>query len=119
MNENHWVWPERRDLYYACLILADPQTSTARASEAAETLLNDIELYDDPHQGKGTWLFPDELPVADDLAFKLHALAGAETSGDWGHAIIGHPSWPKICADAQHLIELIQHNGQGAARNVR
>lgn len=118
MHDDHWVWPERRDLYRACLTLADPQASSARVSEAADILLNDIELDDDPRQGKDLWLFPDESPVADDLATKLHALTGAETSGDWGDAIMGHSSWPGISADAQKLIGMIRRNGQGAVQKV-
>ena len=119
MQDDQWVWPERRDLYRACLNLADPHATSTRASEAADILLNDIELYDDPRQGKDLWLFPDEVPVADDIATKLHALAGAETSKDWGDAIIGHPSWPVICADAQELLGMIRRNGQGAVPKVR
>ncbi|MET3724107.1 hypothetical protein [Sphingomonas trueperi] len=119
MHDDRWVWPERRDLYRACSTLADPQATSAHVSEAASTLLNEIELYDDPRQGKGLWLFPDESLVADDLAAKLHALAGAETSGDWGEAITGHSTWPDICADAQKLVGMIRHNGQGTAQKVR
>lgn len=119
MHDDQWVWPERRDLYRACLTLADPQATSARVSEAADILLNDIELYDDPRQGKDLWLFPDEETVADDLATKLHALAGFETSGDWGDAIIGHSTWPSICADAQLLLGMIRRNGQGAVQKVR
>ncbi len=118
MHDDEWVWPERRDLYRACLTLADPGATSARVSEATNILLNDLELYDDPRQGKDLWLFPDETLVADDLAAKLHALAGAEISGGWGDAIIGHSSWPGICADAQKLLGMIRCNGQGAVRNV-
>lgn len=119
MHDDQWVWPERRDLYRACLNLADPQATSACVSEAADILLNAIELFDDPRQGRGLWLFPDESPVADDIATKLHALAGAETSGDWGDAIIGHSTWPGICADAQTLLGMIRRNGQGAVQKVR
>jgi hypothetical protein len=119
MQDDQWVWPERRDLYRACLILADPQADSAGVSEAADILLNDVELYDDPHQGKDLWLFPDEAPIADDLAIKLHALAGAEISGDWGDAIIGHWIWPGICADAEKLLGMIRRNGQGIVQKVR
>jgi hypothetical protein len=118
MHDDQWVWPERRDLYRACLTLADPGATFARVSEARDILLNDVELYDDPCQGQGFWLFPDEAPVADDLATKLHALASAKTSGNWDDAIIGHSSWPGICADAQRLLGMIRCNGQGAVRNV-
>lgn len=119
MDENQWVWPERRDLYCACLTLADCQATSARVSEAVDILLNDIELFDDPRQGKDVWLFPDEALVADDLAGKLHALAGAETSGDWGSAIIGHSIWPSICADARNLLVMIRRNGPGTVQKVR
>lgn len=119
MQDDQWVWPERRDLYRACVTLTDPQATSALVSEAADILLNDIELYDDPRQGKDLWLFPDESPVADDLATKLHALAGAETLGDWGDAIIGHSNWPGICADAQKLLRMIRSNGQGTVHKVR
>jgi hypothetical protein len=118
MDDHQWVWPERRGLYHACLVLADPRATSERVSEAANTLLNDLELYDDPRQGRDLWLFSDEAPIADDLATKLHALAGAETSGDWGRAIIGHSLWYSICADARNLLGLIGRNGQGAANNV-
>lgn len=119
MHDDQWVWPERRNLHRACLTLADPQATSARVSEAADILLNDIELYDDPRQGKDLWLFPDEAPLADDLATKLHALAGAETSGDWGYSIIKHSSWPGICACAQKLLGMIRRNGQGTVQKVR
>lgn len=119
MHDNQWVWPERRDLYRACLTLADPQATSARVTDAADILLNDIELYDDPRQGKDRWLFPDEAALADCLATKLHALAGAETSGDWGYAIIEHSSWLGICADAQKLLGIILRNGQGTVQKVR
>lgn len=119
MNDDQWVWPERRDLYRACLTLANPQATSSCVSEAAAILLNDIELYDDPRQGKDLWLFSDEAPIADDLASKLFALAGAETLGDWGDALIGHSSWPAVCADAQRLIEMIRRNGQGVVQKVR
>lgn len=116
MQDDQWVWPERRDLYRATLTLTDPEVTFALVSEAADILLNDIELYDDPRQGKGLWLFPDEAPVADDLGTKLHALAGAEGAGDWGHAIMGHSLWPGICADAQKLLGMIRRNGQGTVQ---
>jgi hypothetical protein len=119
MDDDQWVWPERRDLYRACLILADPEATSARVSEATDILLNDIELFDDPRQGKDLWLFPDEGPVADDLATKLHGLAGAETSGNWGHAIIGHSLWPSISAGAHKLLGMIGRNGQGIVQKVR
>lgn len=115
MRDDQWVWPERRDLYRACLTLANPHANSALVTDALDILLNDLELYDDPHQGKNVWLFPDETVVANDLAIKLHSLAGSEISGDWGDAIIGHSTWPGICADAQKLLGMIRRNGQGMA----
>lgn len=119
MHNDQWVWPERRDLYRACLILADSQAASSRVCEAAEILLNDLELYDDPHQGKGLWLLPEEGLVADDLVTKLHALSSVESSKNWGDAISEHSSWPGVCADAQKLLEMIRRNGRGAVQKVR
>ena len=119
MDDEQWVWPERRDIYRACLTLADPQATSTRVSEAADILLNDMELYDDPRQGNDVWLLPDESPVADDLASKLHSLVGAETLAGWGDAIIGHSNWLGICADAEKLLGLIRRNGQGTVLKVR
>jgi hypothetical protein len=119
MDDDLWIWPERRDLHHACIILADPKATSECVGAAADILLNDIELYDDPHQGKDLWLFADEAPIAEDLATKLHAFAGVGTSGDWGHAILGHSRWPGICADAQKLLGMIRRNGQGTVQKVR
>jgi len=119
MDDNHWVWPERRDLYHACVALAELQADTAQIGAAVDTLLNDLELFDDPQQGCGIWLYFDELPIADALATKLHAIAGEQTSGDWWHTIIGHSLWPKIRADAVKLSKLISFNGQGSASSGR
>jgi len=119
MDDNLWGWPERRELHRACAMLAKQHPATKEVSEALDILLNDLELYDDPHQGRGIWLFPDELPYADSLATALHSLSGAETSGDWGAAIIGHSFWPDIAASAATLLQLIEKNGQGASREVR
>ena len=118
MDDLQWIWPDRRDLYHACIALSDPHPKTANVSEAAETVLNDLELFDDPHQGRGAWLFDDELQLAADLATMLHAVAGLETSGDWGEAIMCHELWPAISANAGGLLETIERNGQGSAKGV-
>jgi hypothetical protein len=115
MDDNHWLEPDRRDLYWACHALADPAVSVERVSEAADTLLNDLELYDDPRQGHGRWLFPDEHKAADDLATKLHTVINDEPLESWGRALIAHSLWQGICSDAQHLLHAIRRNGQLSA----
>lgn len=119
MVDNHWVWPERRDLYSACLAFADPLVSAARVREAADTLLNDLELYEDPDQGRGAWLFRDEAPIVDNLATKLHTALHDQSPGHWGHALMRHSLWRGISSDARHLLTLICQNGQGSAMNFR
>lgn len=119
MDDNHWIWPDRRDLYHACAVIADPASSDDRVGEAADALLNDLELYDDPRQGHGSWLFPDELTIADDLATKLHLATADEPMKNWGKVLLRHPLWPDIRSDAQELHGLIFRNGQGSPNNVR
>ncbi|MCC6828082.1 MAG: hypothetical protein IT550_07630 [Novosphingobium sp.] len=119
MDDNHWVWPDRRDLYGACLALAGPAICVERVGDAADTLLNDLELYDDPRQGQGTWLFPDEIALVDDLATKLHTVIREEPAGGWGSSIIAHTLWQGICSDAQNLLAVIRRNGQGSASFIR
>jgi hypothetical protein len=64
MNEDHWIWPDRRDLYHSCKVFIDPDASAELVGHAVDALLNDLELYDDPRQGLGSWLLSDELPLA-------------------------------------------------------
>ena len=97
MDDDHWVWPDRRDLYHACAALADPEVSVDRAGEAADMLLNDLELYDDPRHGQGLWLFLDEVTIADDLETKLHTATTDEPLENWGHAVLRHPLWRGWC----------------------
>lgn len=97
MDDNLWVWPDRRDLFHACVAFADPEVSADRVGEAADALLNDLELYDDPRQGHGSWLFPDEFTIADDLATKLHTATADEPLEGWGPCSASPP------AVARHL----------------
>ncbi|MDP3782633.1 MAG: hypothetical protein Q8Q79_06915 [Sphingopyxis sp.] len=118
MDDNHWIWPDRRDLYHACATFADPAASDDRVGEAADALLNDLELYDDPRQGHGSWLFPDELTIADNLATKLHLATADEPMENWGKVLLRHPLWCDIRSDAKELHGLILRNGQGSLNNV-
>jgi hypothetical protein len=118
MNEDHWIWPDRHELYRSCIALVDPIASAELIGRAVDALLNDLELYDDPQQGSGSWLFSDELPLADDLA-RLHAIVGPEPKPDCGAAVLAHPIWKDARSSAERLVQLIRQNGQGSAANVR
>lgn len=83
------------------------QVRAERASKAADTLLNNLELYSYPRQGHGSWPFPDEAPLADELATKLHATVSSEPLENWVHSLIHHTLWQSICSDARNLIPLI------------
>lgn len=119
MNDNHWIWPDRRDLYNACKTFTDPAASDDCVGEAADALLNDLELYDDPRQGHGSWLFPNELTITYDLATKLHSATADEPMENWGKILRRHPLWCDIRSDAQELHRLILRNGQGSPNKVR
>ncbi|MBK6413145.1 MAG: hypothetical protein IPF76_08805 [Sphingopyxis sp.] len=78
-----------------------------------------ILRFNDPRQGHGSWLFPDEFRIADDLATKLHSATADEPMEDWGKVLLRHPLWRDIRSDAQELHGLIRRNGQGSPNNVR
>ena len=73
-----WKWPERRDLYLASRILAGENGDGDWVQWASDTLIQDLELCDDPRQGLGSWLAADEARIANELGDCLWRLVGAD-----------------------------------------
>jgi hypothetical protein len=71
MAEYVWSQPERRDLYLASRVLAEGQLDGDWMQWASDVLLQDSELYSDPRQGVGSWLFDDEVQLATELGERL------------------------------------------------
>ncbi|WGU39022.1 hypothetical protein [Phenylobacterium sp. NIBR 498073] len=67
VNPLAWVEPDRRWLYLALLVLTHQRLTKSRFAVARHVLLDDMEIYDDPRQGVGSWLFPNEVRLLDRL----------------------------------------------------
>lgn len=70
--------PERRDLYLAGRILAGENSDGDWVQWASDTVIQDLELYDDPRQGVGCWLAEDEASLAKDFGECLWRVVGAD-----------------------------------------
>jgi hypothetical protein len=110
MGAYTWKWPERRDLYLASRILAGEKTDGHWLQWASDTLIQDLELYDDPRQGVGSWLVGEEAKLANELGECLWGLVEADPFS----------AAEKIAADgaplrsvASRLVELMEINGLG------
>ncbi|MCX7586867.1 hypothetical protein OUA97_10775 [Phenylobacterium sp. 58.2.17] len=98
-----WAHPDRRRLYRALLILTSARLSPARAAVARHALLQDLEIFDDPRQGQGDWLFADEVAHVERLG---ELLAATDDRGDRDR---------EIQRAAAVLIRLMDTNGAGRA----
>lgn len=103
-----WKSPERRDLYVTSRILAGEKTDKHWVQWASDTLMQDLELYDDPRPGVEAWLVGGEAALANALGECLWSLVGADPSS----------AAEKIAADcvplrsvASRLVELMEANG--------
>lgn len=101
-----WAQPlaqsqERSDLYVALDVLQRPGASELAVREASSILLDDLELYDDPQQGQGSWLFANETNAVQAFSDSLEGW-----TGEPGRL-------PKIRAAAVPLVEIMARNGFG------
>ena len=100
VNPLAWPEPDRRLLYLALRVLTH-RLSEARFTVARHVLLVDMEIYDDPRQGVGSWLFPNEEPLLNQLGEELHTVGTSLSGGDQS----------QIVATATALRERIETNG--------
>ncbi len=105
-----WSWPERRDLYLASRILADEKTDGHWVQWASDTLIQDLELYDDPRQGVGAWLIGDEADLAYELGESLWCLVGTDPFSAAERIAAGGAPLRSV---ASRLVELMEVNGRG------
>lgn len=91
--------------------MVDERHDADLLGDCVDTLLNDLEIYDDPRQGAGSWLFSDELPLIDDFAVRLKAVVADNIPAQRGNVILTHPD---IEDDGRTLLNAITQNGRGA-----
>lgn len=66
-----WHSQDRRRLYRSLRVLTSNNATPMRMGVARHALLVDLEIYDDPRQGAGWWIFPDEIALLNDLGVAL------------------------------------------------
>lgn len=76
-----------------------------------DTILNDLELYHDPRQGAGAWLFDNELQLAERLGEMLYVAAGETRLVEAGQTAVASARWNEAQAAAADLLRLMMSNG--------
>jgi hypothetical protein len=106
-----WWTEDRRDLFRSLVVISSEASSAERIGLCLDTILNDLELYDDPRQGAGSWLYESGLQLADELGVQLHdAVSGAHII-DAGALVLARPSWTKVRTTAARFLRLMEANG--------
>lgn len=106
-----WWNEERRDLFRATEVVASRCSDATRLSTSLDTILNDLELYEDPRQGAGAWLFDNELKLADRLGEQLRNVVGNERPVEAGATALASDDWPTVQAMAAALLSAMRANG--------
>lgn len=80
---------------------------------AAHALLSDLEIYDDPRQGVGRWLFPDEVAPLEEMSEELRGIFGAGAEAWIDATFLRHPNWLATRNRAEELKRTMEANGTG------
>ena len=110
MGDYIWNQPERRDLYLASRVLAEGLLDGDWIQWAADVLLEDLELYDDPQQGAGSWLFDDEVNFATELGQRLWSAVQADPFS--AAEILANRASQPVREAATKLIARMRANGR-------
>lgn len=106
-----WWNEDRRDLFRSVEVIASDAPNPDQIGAALDTLLNDLELYDDPRQGAGAWLFDDETQLAERLGEKLRVVVGTVVTVGAGSSALTSEAWPDGRAAAIGLRRVMDRNG--------
>ena len=102
-----WAHPDRRGLYRAVLILTGNRLTPWRLQVARHNLLEDLEIYDDPRQGAGSWIAASEQAAVERLGEALHLIDPMPVSSQDAYAEL----LPALCAAASALRTRLEANG--------
>lgn len=108
---DNWWNEDRRDLFRSLEVIASDAPNPDRIGLCLDTILNDLELYDDPRQGCGAWLFDNELQLADALGDQLNTAASQARLIEAGPAALASHAWPEARDTAAALLRLMAANG--------
>ena len=106
-----WWNEDRRSLFRSVEVIALGAVNPDRIGLCLDTVLNDLELYDDPRQGAGAWLYDNELQVAEQLGAILHTSVGGTRPIEAGRKAVASTAWADARNTATHLLGLMVSNG--------
>lgn len=106
-----WWTEDRRDLFRSLVAISSEASSPERIGLCLDTILNDLELYDDPRQGAGSWLYESELQLADELGVQLHDAVSSGAIVNAGAEALASRRWTDVRATAARLLRLMEANG--------
>lgn len=109
---DNWWNEDRRDLFRSLEVIASEAPNPDRIGLCLDTILNDLELYDDPRQGGGAWIFDNELQLAHALGEHVKAAVNQIRLVEAGPAALTSDSWPEVRATAAALLGLMAANGE-------
>ncbi|WP_423141690.1 hypothetical protein ACOYW6_12805 [Parablastomonas sp. CN1-191] len=113
MTDYIWSHPERRDLYLAGRILADSGRYDGDWTQwASDTLIYDLEIYNDPRQGVAFFLREDEVQLVDELGERLWRIVQPDPFSATALLAEANPSLQPL---ARKLVERIEANGRRIA----
>lgn len=113
---DNWWAEDRRDLFRSLEVIVSDNPNPDRIGLCLDTILNDLELYDDPLQGRGSWLFDNELDLADAFSVKLKATVTEGRLIEAGPTALTSNAWPEARATAAALLRLMAANGDFTRR---
>lgn len=108
-----WDYGSRCNLFLAIRVLALGDTTEEEAGCCAHKLLEELELYKDPAQGKDFFWQSEEFPIIDQLACKLKDIVGDDYPAASGQRAIRHPAWNEVIKLAKQLLPFFRKNGLG------
>lgn len=108
---DNWWNEDRRDLLRSTEVVASSSSDVNRLGLTLDSILNHLELYEDPRQGAGAWLFDNELQLVFQLGEQLHKAAGDEGPLAAGAKALASSDWPRVRATAAALLFLMEANG--------
>lgn len=108
---DNWWNEDRRDLFRVAAVVASEAGDPTLLGESLDIILKDLELYDDPRQGAGLWLYENELQLADRFGAELHNVLGDTVPEEAGAAALASADWLNARATAAALLTLMEANG--------
>lgn len=110
MKNDPLGWPDRHQLLRSLEAIVADAPNPDRIGLCLDTILHDLELYNDPHQGRGSWLFDDEVPLAEELGERLGGIVGATCPIEAGPQALQSPAWCAAREAALDLLNLMTRN---------